>query len=238
MLKSLLFVLAVGTVGCSSCKDEPAAAPGSSTESAESGESGSAANGNRRAKIDLRRGGKVDPKGAPSIPGANPDRARPELPADIQARREERRAEWMSKVDSDGDGQVSKAEREAARQKRIDEMNRQMDTDGDGQVSQAERDAARQQRAEELRDRLDTDGDGKVTGDELAGSQFGRMDLRQVDKDGNGDISTEELQGAIKERGERRGGLLNRGRFGRFGGGSDMPPGGSKPLLGGSGSGR
>lgn len=208
MLKSLLLVALLGATACSSCKDaETKAKPKSESAEAE----GAPSSGNRSAKIEL-------PKRDPSIrpaPGSG------DSPRDIEARRDERRHEYMAKVDTDGDGQISDAEREAARQQRIEERNKEMDTDADGVVSQAERDAARNERTQELRARIDVDGDGKVTPAELTQSAFGRLDLTNVDKDGNGDISNEELQSALRARNEKRG-LFSRGR--RLGG------------IGGSGS--
>jgi EF hand domain-containing protein len=77
-----------------------------------------------------------------------------------------------------------------------------MDTDGDGKISDAERAAAMKQRAEMMRTRLDTNGDGKLTPDELAAAQ-GRMhfdDPASLDTNKDGDISADELAAAMQAR--------------------------------------
>jgi hypothetical protein len=81
-----------------------------------------------------------------------------------------------------------------------------MDTDGDGQVSDAERAAAMQRRADMMRKRLDADGDGKLSPAEMAGAR-GRLhfdDPGQIDTNHDGDISAEELAAAMKLRNEQR----------------------------------
>lgn len=208
MVKSLLVIGALAGLGaCSSCKDETRATSKSGTAEDESG--GTSNGRSRSAKIEL-------PKRDPSVRAPQPGSG--ESPRDVVTRREERRNEYMAKVDTDGNGEISDAEREAARQQRIAERNKEMDTDGDGQVSKEERRAAREERTQELRDRIDADGDGKVTPTELTQSAFGRLDLTNVDTDGNGDISNEELQSALRARNEKRG-LFPRGRrLGGFGG--------------------
>lgn len=230
MLKSLCLVVALSSLAaCSPCRSEDKKAVSTSSAEGAASEAGDsdATSANRSAKIDMRR---------PTIRGnadtAGSGREPPPDPVEAQRRREERRAEFMARVDADGDGTVSDAEREAARQKRIEERNQEMDTDGDGVVSPAERDAAREQRTEEIRQRIDADGDGKLTADELAASSFGRLDLKDVDADKNGDITNAELQAAIRARNERRGFFRPGGRpFGR----GDRPLGSAAGSASGSG---
>jgi len=98
----------------------------------------------------------------------------------------------------------SAAGREGWRNRR----NARLDTDGDGVISDAEREAAMRERMAGMRARLDTDGDGKLTPAELANAS-GRMhfdDPAAVDTNHDGEISAEELGAAMKaRRDERRG---------------------------------
>lgn len=80
------------------------------------------------------------------------------MPLATAGDREQRRAEILEQFDTDGDGQLSEAERQAAREsgafsgrsgkrgrggKRRQEILEEFDADGDGQLSEAERQAAR-----------------------------------------------------------------------------------------------
>lgn len=72
-----------------------------------------------------------------------------------------------------------------------------LDTDGDGAISDAERAAAHQARAAEVFARLDVDGDGKVTAtewDAAPGRGHRRPALADLDRDGDGALSLEELR--------------------------------------------
>ena len=76
------------------------------------------------------------------------------VPLAIAGDREQRRAEILEQFDTDGDGQLSEAERQAAREsgafsgkrgrgeKRRQQILEEFDADGDGQLSEAERQAA------------------------------------------------------------------------------------------------
>ncbi len=88
-----------------------------------------------------------------------------------------------------------------------------MDTDGDGKISDAERAAGRKARAESMRQKLDTDGDGKLTVEELAKSDNSRMlrrlgDLKSLDVNGDGEISADELDAAMG-RHRNHGGVMS-----------------------------
>ncbi|HEY6179023.1 MAG TPA: hypothetical protein VIX73_31435 [Kofleriaceae bacterium] len=81
-----------------------------------------------------------------------------------------------------------------------------LDKDGDGVVSDAERAAALHDRAEMLRKRLDRNGDGKLTPDELSGAR-GRiqfLDPAVLDTNHDGEISADELAAGIKARADAR----------------------------------
>lgn len=76
------------------------------------------------------------------------------------------RAERMAKHDADGDGTLSKQEKQAARDAMRERMVARFDTDGDGALSEDERRAAKAAIRAELTARCDTDGDGKLSGAE------------------------------------------------------------------------
>ncbi len=189
MLKSLSIVLALATA--LGCKTDNAPATGTA-----SGASGATAG----ATSMKGRSGKIElPAQRPALPTDDPDDDRG---ATVQGR-EERRQQRMAAMDTDGDGEVSDAERLAARAARDAEIKARLDKDGDGTVSEAERAASRLERAEGLHVRLDVDNDGQLTAGELANAPFGRFDAVTTDDNGDGVISVQELDKAIAERGER-----------------------------------
>jgi len=70
--------------------------------------------------------------------------------AEMEARRDERRAEmekkraeFLGKYDTDGDGELSEEERKAAREARKAEMLAKYDKNGDGELSEGERNQMR-----------------------------------------------------------------------------------------------
>ena len=109
----------------------------------------------------------------------------------------------FEELDTDGNGEISKAEIEAHRAVRVAAT----DTDGDGKLSTAEIEAEGARRAAERAARMikrhDTDGDGVLSQEELPrplkrGDMFARMD-----SDGSGGISNEEFENArAKMRGK------------------------------------
>lgn len=86
------------------------------------------------------------------------------------------------------------------------DRDQRLDTDGDGAVSDAERAAAHQARIDGLFADLDADADGKLTADELA-AQPGRRgpDLARLDTDGDGALSKAELAAGKPPRDHHRG---------------------------------
>ncbi len=92
----------------------------------------------------------------------------------------------------------------------------QFDTDGDGKINQEERKLARHKRAEDMRKQADADNNGKVTADEIAKSNFKRLDPESLDTNKDGDISADEIEAALESRTKAWGG-------GRFRDGKFMP---------------
>jgi hypothetical protein len=127
-----------------------------------------------------------------------------------------RRAERLAAFDTDGDGQLSdaekdqmKAERMARREAHQAEVLAENDTDKDGTLSEAERAAMRTKRVDAMFGRLDADGDGKVTAAELeatGGRRGGVRDFAEADTDGDGALTKAELEAVRGNRRVRRGG--------------------------------
>lgn len=105
-------------------------------------------------------------------------------------------------IDTDGNGEISKAEIEAQKAAHF----RATDTNGDGKLSLEEMQANAQERAAaraaKMVSRLDADGDGALSESEL--SQRGRRGdmFARLDRDDSGGISKEEFE---KMREHRRG---------------------------------
>lgn len=108
-------------------------------------------------------------------------------------------------LDTDGNGEVTKAEMAAAADARFAES----DTDGDGFLTKEEISEKAGKRAEKRMNRMfehrDADKDGKLSMAELRPDQE-RMDKRfsRVDADNSGGISKAEFEAAKKDRKGRR----------------------------------
>ena len=128
----------------------------------------------------------------------------PERAPQTRAEAEQRAATMFDRLDVNGDGQLSAADREAAERKRFDEA----DTDGNGQLSFAEVTAqrekhqqARAERREQRPQRMAARGDGETRGaGHRAGMRMmhgeggpGRPMPEQADTDSNGTISRAEF---------------------------------------------
>jgi Ca2+-binding EF-hand superfamily protein len=124
-------------------------------------------------------------------------------------------AERMAQFDLDGDGFLSKEERDAMRKARLDEILAKYDLDGDGELSAEEREAAKRdrfdnsERGQALMRQFDLDGDGVLNEQEQAEldayTQAQREEraaerLAQYDRDGDGELSQEERQIQREER--------------------------------------
>jgi len=114
-------------------------------------------------------------------------------------------ANMMERLDTNGDGQITKDEAEAAKAARFAEA----DTNGDGGLSMAEmqafRAAEKARRMEAMRQRMfekaDADGNGVISADEFEARGAPMFD--RVDADGDGVITTEEMQAMRDKRGDR-----------------------------------
>ena len=115
----------------------------------------------------------------------------------------------MTQFDLDGDGFLSKEERDAMREAFQAERLARFDLDGDGEVSREERRAARQDRFENsdrgqaLMRQFDANGDGVLDDEEQAALDAHNEEQRaardaeriaQYDLDGDGELSAEERQ--------------------------------------------
>lgn len=96
---------------------------------------------------------------------------------DVADEFERRRAEFLEKYDADGDGKLSREERESGFRAEREEFTKRYDVDGDGKLSQEEQREAwgkereRMQQEAEERKRIkefDKDGDGKLSPAEKA----------------------------------------------------------------------
>lgn len=122
------------------------------------------------------------------------------------------RTEMLARFDTDGDGELSAAEREAAHEAHKAELLERFDADGDGVLSDEEHQTARETIRQEFMSRFDADGDGRFSFAERR--QIGRHHpgfgphhrghrpppedrrqglLDQFDTDGDGVLSDEEV---------------------------------------------
>ncbi|MBZ9887376.1 signal transduction protein [Mesorhizobium sp. M7A.F.Ca.US.006.04.2.1] len=107
----------------------------------------------------------------------------------------------LQRIDTNGDGAISKDEMTAARER----LFRKLDRNGDGVIDEKEMESARQaikDRAEVAQARLgsrwrrmDANGDGKVSEQEFA-SSMPLFDL--ADRDGDGKLSADEIASVRK----------------------------------------
>ena len=106
-----------------------------------------------------------------------------------RARFAERRAKLLAEHDANGDGELDEAERTAMRQARLAGRIERIDSDGDGAVSRAEAEAAPRRHRRMLRDfdTLDANGDGSITNDELAEGMKQRRERRFRHRRGGGE---------------------------------------------------
>lgn len=112
----------------------------------------------------------------------------------------ERHKAHLAKVDTDGNGKISKAEAEAAREAHF----KSADVDGNGSVSLEEFEAMAERRRKMMLkrkfERSDKNNDGVLTSDELGSRRGGHFE--KMDKDGDGEISEDERKAAHKMMGK------------------------------------
>lgn len=105
----------------------------------------------------------------------------------------------FEKLDTNGDGQISRAEMEARHSDRIAAA----DANGDGALSLEELQARAGERAkkhaEKMMERRDANGDGVLSGEELAAGPRAEKRFDRVDTNGDGSISQAEFD-AAKDR--------------------------------------
>jgi len=149
----------------------------------------------------------ADSKGSPEAAAAKGagDAPNPKA-ADNRAKM---RARMIEEFDTDGDGKLSKEERQAAREKRQAERIKKFDTDGDGKLSQEEITAARTQMKAHRRNAADANGDGNVSKEERQAARarnahWTTKELEQFDANGDGNLSPEEAEKARAARQEQR----------------------------------
>ncbi len=72
----------------------------------------------------------------------------------------------LERFDTDGDGELSEAERSSARESRRLKRLEKYDRDGDGRLSDRERATARKAHRQQRLERFDADGDGELSREE------------------------------------------------------------------------
>lgn len=118
------------------------------------------------------------------------------------------RGEGITRLDTNSDGAITRAEAEAPRLERFAAA----DANGDGALTQAEMEAyteaQRQARMEERRAkrfaRMDTDGNGTISSEEFVQSRGAKM-FDRLDEDDDGVVSAAEIEAAEAKWSERRG---------------------------------
>ncbi|MGI3168026.1 EF-hand domain-containing protein [Pseudooceanicola sp. C21-150M6] len=119
----------------------------------------------------------------------------------------------MSRMDTDGDGKVTREEMQAQAQKRFSDA----DANGDGEVTideivagmETQRTERMQKMAERMLKRADANEDGKLTADEMGPRNGDRM-FAFLDADEDGAVTREEFERARKMFGDREA-RMNRG---------------------------
>lgn len=117
-----------------------------------------------------------------------------------------KRGDGITRLDTNGDGTITRAEADAPRLERFAAA----DTNGDGALTQAElethAEAERQRRMEERKARhfarLDSDGNGTISAEEFTNRGSGRF--ARLDANDDGSVTAEEIEAARAARAEWR----------------------------------
>lgn len=105
-------------------------------------------------------------------------------------RGKERHGDWIERLDTNKDGNISTDEARASGESRL----KRLDANGDGVVTADE--------APRLFERPDADGDGKITAAELGNVAAAK--LMRADKDGDGVVTPAEREAAKEAMREKR----------------------------------
>lgn len=184
-----------------------------------------------RPEGDRRGEGRGDRRRRPSLDG------KPMNAEDWSSRFEEmnkRRKDFMDRFDTDGDGELSEAEREVMREEMrarreemmLERMTERFDADGDGVLNEEERlnaeaelEARRMEREVRMIERFDSDGDGVLSDAEnqAAREQFNRgrggdrgpgggwqEAIQKYDADGDGELNLDESYTAYLDQFDQR----------------------------------
>jgi Ca2+-binding EF-hand superfamily protein len=109
---------------------------------------------------------------------------------------------WWKKVDTDGDGTISRAEAQANAPRLAADFDK-VDTNKDGKITREELEAggkqARHARGKDWWQKVDADHDGSISRDEAAANAPRvAKDFNQLDSNGDGKITPDELKAAKK----------------------------------------
>jgi hypothetical protein len=119
---------------------------------------------------------------------------------------------WLSQLDTNHDGAVSKEEASAAAQARVDKMFANVDANHDGLITQEELRAAAQARRAEMKAKTaarfkaaDKNGDGFLSKDEAAANPMLARHFDALDTNQDGMLSPEEIEAGTRHRFAGRG---------------------------------